>query len=103
MSKYVQLAILKKNVIAEDFDDDDELLAFFLESAELEVIGMTQRAEADLTDADGNLPADLQQAIVLLASFRYKNRAGSTPAEANALYNLLWSIVNGYREPKNKF
>lgn len=103
MSKYVRLAMLKKNVIAEDFDDDDELLAFLLEAAEREIVGMTQRDEADLVDADGNLPADLQRAILVAASFHYNNRAGSTPAEANALYNLLWSVVNQYREPKNRF
>lgn len=103
MSKYVSLAMLKKNVIAEDFDDDDELLAFNLDAAELDVIGMTQRDESELIDADGNLPANLQRAIILLASFHYNNRSGSTPAEASGLYNLLWSIVNQYREPKNSF
>lgn len=103
MGKYVSLSLLKKNVIAEDFDDDDELLDFLLLSAEADIIGMTQREESDLLCSDGTLPFALQQAVVLLASFRYQNRSGGNPSDGSALYNQLWSIVNRYREPKNDF
>lgn len=94
---YTSLALLKKNVRADDFTDDDELLSFLLESAERQVINETQRKEEELL-IDGDLPLDLKQAAVLLASYSYRNRDGGTPQDITALGSTMCLFLDRYHK-----
>lgn len=79
----VRLELLKKHVRADDLDDDDELLASYLESAEEAVIRDVGRSEEELKATFGKVPAPLTQAILMLAGFWYDHReAGAQGAFA---------------------
>lgn len=71
-----------------DFDEDDELLAALVESAEAEVCRFTGRTPSELLDmgVDG-YPAPIRMAILVRTAEMYHNAEGTE--KGNALFEAL--------------
>lgn len=71
----VDLALFKKHVRADDFDDDDPYLEHLLDTAVQTVITATRRSERELTeDNGGEFPRPLVHAVLMLAGHWYNQR-----------------------------
>ena len=72
------LTLLKQQVRADTFGDDDDLLQHYLDAAEEYAVTYTRRSPDDLAvGEDGRLPATVTQAVLLLASHWYNQREAS--------------------------
>lgn len=95
----VSLALFKKHVRADDFDDDDEYLTHLLEAAEVSVITATNRTEQELTDDNaGEFPAPLTQAIMMLAAHWYNQRESASAVQMHQVPDSLQALVKPYRK-----
>ena len=70
----LDLKLLKKQVRADDFQQDDAYLQHLLDAATDTVVTYTNREKAELVDDKGNLPKMLQQAVLRLAAHWYNQR-----------------------------
>ncbi len=94
----VSLTLLKKHVRADDYDDDDELLAHYLEAAEEAVAGATQRPMEELKEmGGGSLPARLQQAVLMTAAHWYANREAVAGVQMQQVPMGFEALVKPFR------
>lgn len=94
----VPLTLLKKHVRADDFEEDDDLLAHYLEAAEETVVGATHRSLEELKEmGGGNLPMRLQQAILLTAAHWYANREGVAAVQMQEVPMGFAALVKPFR------
>ena len=95
----VSLALFKKHVRADDFADDDEYLDHLLATAEVSVITATNRTEQELTDNNnGDFPAPLKHAIMMLAAHWYNQRESVSTAQMFEVPDTLQALVKPYRK-----
>lgn len=102
MADSTLLEKFKKHIHADDIGYDDDMLQFYLDAAEKQVI---KRCDCDkdklfVDDGNGNkvLPEDLQLAVLLLASHYNDNRADASPVQLHAIPNGVEAIIKGYTE-----
>lgn len=92
----------KKHVHADDVGCDEEMLQFYLDAAEKQVVRLCDCGKDKLyvDDGKGNmvLPEDLQLAVLLLASHYNDNRADASPVQLHSIPNGVEAIVKGYTE-----
>ncbi len=93
----VSLELFKQHVRSDDFAGDDEYLAHLLEVAETAVANATQRTLADLTAADGTLPAPLRHAVMMLAAHWYNQRESVSTAQMHEVPSAVDALVKPYR------
>lgn len=94
----VSLALFKKHVRADDFDDDDEYLEHLLNAAEASVITSTNRTYQELAEyGDGDFPSPLKHAIMMLAAHWYNQRESVSTAQMSEVPNSLQAIVKPYQ------
>lgn len=96
----VDLALLKQHVRADDFSDDDQYLAHLLEAAEQYVTAATNRSGDELLElGDGeNLPAMLQQAVLLIAGHWYNQREAVSGVQMAEVPYTLQALIKPYRK-----
>ncbi|TGY07129.1 head-tail connector protein [Bacteroides acidifaciens] len=96
----VKLELLKKHVRADDFSSDDEYLAHLLSAAEEYVCTATNRTTAELLEmGDGEqLPATLQQAVLLIAGHWYNQREAVSGVQMAEVPYTLQALVKPYRK-----
>lgn len=96
----VDTALLKKHVRADDFSDDDSYLEHLLEAAEEYVCGATNRTQDELLDMGGGsqLPATLQQAVLLIAGHWYNQREAVSGAQMSEVPYTLQALIKPYRK-----
>lgn len=99
----VDLALLKKHVNADDFTADDTYLQHLLDAAEAHVIGMTNRTAAELMvpgSSEGTtvLPAQLQQAVIMLAGHWYNQREAVSGVQMAEVPHSLQALVKPFRQ-----
>lgn len=93
----VSLALFKKHVRADDFADDDVYLEHLLEAAEQSVVTSTNRSIDELTaDNAGELPAALQQAVMMLAAHWYNQRESVAGVQMHQVPDSLQALVRPY-------
>jgi len=93
----ITLAELKAHLrIEEDDDLEDELLSKYGEAAEKSVEHMLNRTWADIYDTYGEVPADLQCAILSLAAHLYKNREPISSLAQNHIPYQFKSLITPY-------
>lgn len=94
----VSLELFKQHVRADDFSDDDQYLAFLIETASDAVVTATARTEAELLElGDGRIPLQLQQAAMMLAGHWYNQREGVSAAQMNAVPYSVDALVKPFR------
>lgn len=95
-----KLELLKKHVRADDFSDDDEYLAHLLNAAEEYVTTATNRAVPELLEMGGGeeLPASLQQAVLLIAGHWYNQREAVSGVQMAEVPYTLQALVKPYRK-----
>ena len=94
-----RLDLFKKHVRADDFETDDELLQFYLDTAERHVIGMTNRKVEDLTkkaEEGEELPKQLQQATLMLAAHWYNQRESVSGVQMYGVPDSLSTLVKPF-------
>jgi len=100
MAKYTSLELLKQHVHADDAGYDDEMLQFYLDAAEAQVIDRCECKEDDLLVDDGKggktLPKPLQLAVLLLASHYNDNRADASAVQLHSIPDGVAAIVKRY-------
>lgn len=92
--------LLKKQVRADDFHDDDAYLDSLLEAATETVIKYTNRTEEELLalGEDGeNLPKMLQQAVLMLAAHWYNQRESVAQAQMQEVPYSVSALVKPFR------
>ena len=95
----VKLELLKKHVRADEFSDDDEYLAHLLEAAERMVVKSTNRTAEDLLEGEGgNLPSDLEHAVLLLAGHWYNQREAVASVQMTEVPYTLQALIKPYRK-----
>ena len=99
MSVIVSLALFKKHVRADDFDDDDEYLEHLLTTAEESVIAATHQTEQELIDGNtGDFPRPLKHAIMMLAGHWYNQRESVSTVQMHQVPDSLQALVKPYRK-----
>lgn len=95
----VSLELVKKQVVLDGFDGDDDLLTFYIEAAEEYVVSLTNRTIAELEGmtSDGTFPKMLQQAIMLVTAQWYDHREAVASTEFHMLPNSLQALIRPYR------
>lgn len=95
----VSLELLKKHVRADDFVDDDTYLSRLLSAAEEYVCTATNRTEAELLEnGGGELPATLQQAVLLIAGHWYNQREAVSGVQMAEVPYTLQALIKPYRK-----
>lgn len=95
----VKLELLKKHVRADDFSDDDDYLLHLLSAAEEYVCTATNRSAAELLEIGaGQLPASLQQAVLLIAGHWYNQREAVSGVQMAEVPYTLQALVKPYRK-----
>lgn len=96
----VKLELLKRHVRADDFSDDDQYLAHLLDAAEQYVSTATNRSSKELLElGDGeNLPATLQQAVLLIAGHWYNQREAVSGVQMAEVPYTLQALIKPYRK-----
>lgn len=98
----VDLALLKKHVRADDFSDDDEYLTHLLTAAEQHVCRATNRSTEELLQmGDGIFPAELQQAVLLIAGHWYNQREAVSGVQMAEVPYTLQALIKPYRKLVN--
>lgn len=98
----VDLALLKKHVRADDFSDDDEYLTHLLTAAEQHVCRATNRSAEELLQmGDGIFPAELQQAVLLIAGHWYNQREAVSGVQMAEVPYTLQALIKPYRKLVN--
>ena len=99
MANVVDLALFKQHVKADDFANDDTYLQHLLKSATNHVIRATNRTEAELTAmGDGEFPAELQQAIMMLGAHWYNQRESVSTTQMHQVPDSLSALIKPYRK-----
>ena len=93
------LALLKKQVRADDFSQDDAYLEHLLDTATETVITATNRTEAELRemDSEGHLPTLLLQAALMLAAHWYNQRESVAAVAMHEVPDSVQALVKPYR------
>lgn len=93
------LALLKKQVRADDFSQDDAYLEHLLDTAKKTVITATNRTEAELRemDSEGHLPKMLLQAALMLAAHWYNQRESVAAVAMHEVPDSVQALVKPYR------
>lgn len=93
------LALLKKQVRADDFSQDDAYLKHLLDTAKETVITATNRTEAELRemDSEGHLPKMLLQAALMLAAHWYNQRESVAAVAMHEVPDSVQALVKPYR------
>lgn len=96
----VNLELLKQHVRADDFSDDDQYLAHLLDAAEQYVLTATNRSSKELLElGDGeNLPAMLQQAVLLIVGHWYNQREAVSGVQMAEVPYTLQALIKPYRK-----
>ncbi len=102
MADSALLEIFKKHVHADDVGYDDDMLQFYLDAAEEQVVKRCNCDKEKLLVDDGSgkkvFPKDLQLAILLLASHYNDNRADASPVQLHSIPDGVEAIIKGYTE-----
>ena len=95
----VSLALFKKHVRADDFANDDEYLGHLLESAEIAVVTATNRTREELEQmGDGEVPAPIKHAIMMLGAHWYNQRESVSSVQMYAVPDSLQALIKPYRK-----
>lgn len=96
----VDIALLKQHVRSDDFSDDDQYLAHLLDAAEEYVTKATNRSSDELLAMGGgeDLPATLQQAVLLIAGHWYNQREAVSGVQMAEVPYTLQAIIKPYRK-----
>ena len=95
----VSLALFKKHVRADDFDDDDEYLEHLLATAKVSIITATNRTEQELIDGNaGEFPEPLKHAVMMLAGHWYNQRESVSTVQMHEVPDALQALVKPYRK-----
>lgn len=98
---FITLELIKKHLnIDEYFEEDDQYLLHLALVAEEVVSKHIDDNLSDLADEEGNLPAPLQQAMLLFIGDMYQSREsvayGSTPVEIPLSFSYILSLYKNY-------
>lgn len=95
----VSLELFKKHVNADDFTEDDDLLQFYLDAAEADVVAATNRTVEELTEmGGGTFPIQLSRAILLYAADSYNNRENSQSVQFHEIPNGATAMIKQFRK-----
>lgn len=95
----VSLALFKKHVRADDFTDDDELMQHYVDAAEAHVIQATNRTADELQQlGSGEYPAQLKQAVLLLAGHWYNQRESVAGVQMHEVPDALQALIKPFRK-----
>ena len=95
----VNLALFKKHVRADDFTDDDELMQHYVDAAEAHVIQATNRTADELQQlGSGEYPAQLKQAVLLLAGHWYNQRESVAGVQMHEVPDALQALIKPFRK-----
>ena len=94
------LALLKKQVRADDFCQDDAYLQHLLDAAEEAVITATNRTGEELREMgeEGHLPKMLQQAVLMLAAHWYNQRESVAAVAMHEVPDSVQALVKPFRK-----
>lgn len=103
---YTPLGLFREHVHADDtgYDDaDNEMLQFYLDAAEEQVIRRCDCDKDKLLIDDGTgkgktLPKELQLATLLLAAHYNDNRADASAVQLHSIPDGVQAIIKGYTE-----
>lgn len=94
----LSLALLKKQVRADDFSQDDEYLSHLLRTAVDTVVAYTNRDVEDLEEQGGGfLPKMLQQAALMLAAHWYNQRESVAGVAMHEVPDSVSTLVKPFR------
>lgn len=95
----MSLALFKKHVRADDFTDDDELMQHYVDAAEAHVIQATNRTDEELQElGKGDYPAQLKQAVLLLAGHWYNQRESASGVQMHEVPDALQALIKPFRK-----
>jgi uncharacterized phage protein (predicted DNA packaging) len=96
----IPLALLKKHVRADDFNEDDEYLQHLLDTAEEWVVNATNRSREELSDMYNGmqLPRAIVQAALMLAAHWYNQRESVSGVQMHAVPDSIDALIKQYRK-----
>lgn len=95
----VDIALFKQHVRADDFAADDAVLQFYLDAACDSVLLATNRTLEELLEmGNGDLPAPLQQAVMMLAAHWYNQREAVGGTQMHEVPASLNALIKQYRK-----
>ncbi len=81
----------------DDYNGDDEYLLHLLSVAESHVITATNRSFEELT-IDGELPLELQQAVLLIGGHFFANREAVSKINMNEVPYTIQALIKPFRK-----
>jgi len=98
----ISLSLFKQHVRADEFEEDDELLQHYLDTAEAYVVKYTHRTLDELKEMGGGaLPLQIQQAILKLAGDWYDVREDSSQNGDRPVSNGFRTLAMQFRKLSN--
>lgn len=95
----VDMTLFKQHVRADDFATDDAVLQFYLDAACDAVLRATNRSLEELLEmGNGDLPAPLQQAAMMLAAHWYNQREAVSGTQMHEVPASLNALIKQYRK-----
>ena len=94
----LDIMLLKKQVRADDFYQDDLYLQHLLDAATETIVTYTNREKAELVDDEGNLPKMLQQAVLMLAAHWYNQRESVSTVVMHEVPDSIQTLVKPFRK-----
>ena len=92
------LTLLKKQVRADDFSEDDAYLQHLLDTAKEAVVTATNRTLDELREmGSGHLPNMLLQACLMLAAHWYNQRESVSSVAMHEVPDSVQALVKPYR------
>ena len=93
----VSFDLIKKHVCADDFNADDDLLRHYLMAAQQTIIGRVGRSEIELLEiGEGDYPAALKQAVMLLVGHWYDKREAVATVQMHEIPLGITSLVKPF-------
>jgi hypothetical protein len=93
----LDIMLLKKQVRADDFHQDDAYLQHLLDAATDTVVTYTNRKREELVDGEDNLPKMLQQAVLMLAAHWYNQRESVSAVAMHEVPDAVQTLVKPFR------
>jgi hypothetical protein len=93
------LDLVKAHVRADDYELDDDLLAWYRDAAVEHVVGATNRSVDDLLErGGGKLPLRLQQAVLLVVGHWYNQREESSAVQMHKIPDGADALIKPFRK-----
>ena len=95
----VKFELFKQHLKADDFVEEDAYLQHLCDTAESAIIAATRRDVRELLKMNhGELPLELQQAVLLLGAHWYNQHETASPVQMHSVPFTVASLIRRFKK-----